>query len=181
MDPNQSRTCTASTISAPHWNRHSKMPILRTNSIKPAKAGTTNSQHFCSHSYHVGDYIWLDKRYFTDPVYKLKTSKKLSTRPFHPFKILELIGKNAVRVPFPDTIRAHNIVHVEHTKPHHLQPHDICVPRPQPAELHVDVNSHQGTKFSQSLSHRKPGCGCQFLALPAHALTKLNGSRLLMF
>lgn len=139
--------------------------------LAQARQSAYNSQKCRPHSYKVGDSVWLDKRFFTDPVYKLQTSKKLSARRFGPFKILELIGRNAVNVQFPDSIRAHNVVHVEHTKPHHQQPTEISVPRPSPALLHTDDNGHQVIEIGEILSHRKRGRGYQFLALPSNAPT----------
>lgn len=136
-----------------------------------ARQGAYNSQKCRPRSYKVGDSKWLDKCYFTDVVYRIQTSRKLSAKRFGPFKVLELIGKNAIRIELQDSTRAHDVVHVEHTKPHDIQPPDIgqdCAP---PAELHIDDNGDQVIEIGTFISHRRCGRGYQFLALPENSPT----------
>lgn len=48
-----------------------------------------------------------------------------------PFTVLELVGKNAVRLDFPENMRAHLVVLVENTKKRKQQPKDIGLAIPE--------------------------------------------------
>eukprot|EP00737_Agarophyton_chilense_P002170 gb/GEZJ01002467.1/.p1 GENE.gb/GEZJ01002467.1/~~gb/GEZJ01002467.1/.p1 ORF type:complete len:321 (-),score=19.04 gb/GEZJ01002467.1/:658-1620(-) len=70
----------------------------------------------------VGDEVWVSRKLFRDSYSKAQASAKLSARRVGPFRILGLVGNNAVHLDFPSHIRTHPIVHVSHTKPHRVQP-----------------------------------------------------------
>lgn len=66
--------------------------------LAQSRQSAYNAQKYRPHEFRPADMIWLDKRYITDAIYKIQTSKKLDSRRFGPFKILTLIGKNAVLI-----------------------------------------------------------------------------------
>lgn len=116
-------------------------------------------------SYNVGDFIWLDKRYFTDAVYKVQTPRKLSAKRIGSFEVMYLIRKDAIRIELPDSICAYDVVHIEHTKRHYIQPPDIVQDRAPPAELNTDHSGDQVIKISSIVLHRRCGRGYQLLAV----------------
>lgn len=136
-----------------------------------ARQSANNAQNYRPHSYRPGDFVWLNKKYFTDIVYRSQLSKKLGARRFGPFRILELVGKNAVRLDLPTSIRAHNVVHVEHTKPHVTQPPDISTERTPKAQLHFDEHGDQVIEIGAILGHKRKSNTFYFLALPANSPT----------
>ncbi len=58
---------------------------------------------------------------------KARPSSKLSTKSIGPFKILGLVGKNAIRLDLPPTMKVHPVINVSHTSPFHEQPSDTKV------------------------------------------------------
>lgn len=127
--------------------------------IAQARQSAYNSQTCIPHSYEVSDFIWLDKRYFTDAVYEAHTSQKLSTKRFGPFKVLYLIEKNSIHIELPDSICAHDVVHFKHTKLHCFQPLDIGQDRAQLAKLYADPNGHAVIEIGSFISYRWRGRG----------------------
>lgn len=92
-----------------------------------------------------------------------KESAKLGAKRFGPFKILELVGKNAVRLELPDCARIHPTFHVEHTCPYRTQPDDICTlggERPEPV---IWEDGDVQCVLEAILSHRKRVQGFHFL------------------
>lgn len=128
-----------------------------------ARQAAYNSKRYRPPNYSVGDEVWLSRKYFTDSASKVQKSRKLGVKRYGPFEIIELVGKNAIRLRFPDNIRAHPVVHVEHTARVSYQPPDIrqdiierpeSIPQPDGSSLiYVD----------KILSHRKRGKGYQWL------------------
>lgn len=115
--------------------------------------------------------MWLDKKYFTDVVYRSQTSKKLGAKYFGPFKIIELVGKNAIGIELPPQIRAHYVVHVEHTKKFVSQPREIAAELPKVAHLQVEDKGEQVIDIGKILAHKKKWKTYYFLALPRNAPT----------
>lgn len=76
--------------------------------------------------YQVGDQVLLSTSAFQDHYTRTRPSPKLGARRIGPFSIVELIGKNAVRLDLPDTMRIHPVINVSHTVPFHDQPEEIC-------------------------------------------------------
>ena len=102
-------------------------------------ATARNSAYACRkyqpHTYKVGEKIWLDKELFTDVIAKAQRSKKLHARRFGPFEVRELIGKNAIRLDLPPSVKIHPVVHVLNTTPCYDQSEDVSqpvLPRPDP-------------------------------------------------
>lgn len=132
--------------------------------LAKADQSARSSLKYKPHSYKPGDELWISKSLFKDAYSKSQVSDKLSAKRFGPFKVLELIGKNAVRLELPDHVKIHEVVNVMHTVPYHKQPVDISgsvVDKPDP------VPAVEGTEFvvDKILSHRKRGRGYQFLTL----------------
>ena len=63
-------------------------------------------------------------------VYKNSPSKKLLPRFGGPYPIKERIGKVAYKLEFPDSIRAHSVIHVSGLKPYHSTSDDLVKPPP---------------------------------------------------
>jgi len=121
-------------------------------------------------SYVKGSKVWLNRTLFTDAYSKSQTTDKLSAKRFGPFDVLELIGKNAIRLDLPSHLKIHPVVHVSHTIPFVSQPADIAhavPPRPTPVPA-IQGEEHVVDKI---LHHRKRGKGYQFLTLMKGAPT----------
>jgi hypothetical protein len=91
-------------------------------------------------------------------------SAKLTAKQFGPFRIVEQIGKNAVKLELSYHLRIHPVVHVIQTKPLYEQPLDISssVPvrrTPVPTALGPEY------KVEYILAHRRRGRGYHFLVL----------------
>ena len=78
--------------------------------------------------------------------------------------MIELIGRNAVRLELPSHLKIHPVVHVVHTTPFVEQPSDIGKPvTEQPAPVPT-VHGHEHV-VDKILQHRPRGRGFQFLTL----------------
>lgn len=130
-----------------------------------ARQAAYNSKRYTPPSYSVGDEVYLSKKLFTDSSSAARPSQKLSVRRVGPFRINEIIGKNAVRLTLPDNITIHPVVHVEHTARVYTQPSDICHPPPPQAQAFVDELGDLVAVMSRILSHRRRGRGYQVLTL----------------
>lgn len=139
--------------------------------LAQARQSAYNAQKYTPANLQPGADVWLDRKYFTDSYSALQPSRKLNARRYGPFKVLELIGKNAVCLQFPTHMRAHNVVHVEHERRFHSQPTDISNNGPGPSQPFVDEHGDTVVEIGQILGHRKKGRGYQFLALPKGAPT----------
>ena len=139
--------------------------------ISKASQSARNSLKYKPHSYKLGDKLWINKSLFKDSYSKSQVSDKLSARRFGPFKVLELIGKNAVRLELPSHVKIHDVINVFHTVPYSEQPEDISAPEvPVPEPVPTD----DGDEYivEEILNHRKRGKSFQFLTLwkgyPSH-------------
>ena len=72
--------------------------------------------------YKPGDQVWIDRALFRDAIAKTQISEKLTPKRYGPFTIVELIGKNALRLDFSSKVRLHPVIHVLHTTPFAAQP-----------------------------------------------------------
>lgn len=132
--------------------------------LAQARQATYINQRYRPPTYQLGDQVWLSRKYFTDSFSKTQTSRKLGVKRYVPFQITELIGKNAVRLAFPDNIKVNPVVHVEHTSIVLDQPPHLSQPRPvRPAPLPQDDGSTL-IYVDKILSNRKRGAGYQWLA-----------------
>lgn len=139
--------------------------------LAKARQKAKASVYYKEPSYEVEDEVWVSRKLFRDSYSKVQASAKLSARRFGPFRILELIGKNAVRLDFPSHIRTHPVVHVSYTKPHRSQPADFAQSS-RTAPVPVDPESLTPLfKVSRILAHRRRGRGYQWLPLMENART----------
>jgi hypothetical protein len=65
-------------------------------------------------SFKVGDMVMIDARYFATK----RPSKKLDHKKIGPVRITALVGKRAVRVELPPTMRQHNVFNVVSLEPY---------------------------------------------------------------
>lgn len=143
--------------------------------VAKARQSAYSANKTQAHPYKKGDLVWLDKVLFKDDVARVQDSNKLAAKRFGPFKILGLIGKNAVRLQLPENTRIHSVVHAEHTRPYRIQPEEIATesePRPTPV-----VCEDGGVEYvvGEILAHRLRGKKFKFLTLmkgaPRHEAT----------
>ena len=62
-----------------------------------------------------GEKIWISKSLLKDAYSKAQESDMLTSKRFGPFKILRLIGKNAVEIDLPSHLKIHKAINVMHT------------------------------------------------------------------
>ena len=85
--------------------------------VSKARQAAEASSLYQKPNYEIGSKLWLNKSLFNDAYSKSQESEKLSAKRFGPFKVVELIGRNAVRLELPDHFKIHPVVHVIHTTP----------------------------------------------------------------
>ena len=101
---------------------------------------------------------------FNDEYAKSQDSSKLTARRLGPYRILQLIGNNAVNLELPVHEKMHPVIYEAHTKPYSVQPHDIAVPVPQrPAPFPTSLGDEY--VVGKILVPRRPGRGFRFLTL----------------
>lgn len=132
-------------------------------SLVQARKAAYNSRKYTFPSFKVGDEMFLSRKLSTDASLAARPSMKLCVKKIGPFKITEIIGKNAVRVALPKNINIHPVIHVEHTIPAHHQPADISSPTPAPSQQYIDETGENVIEVEKILSHRRRGRGWQFL------------------
>lgn len=132
--------------------------------ISRARQAAQSSMRYSTPQYSVGDYVWLKNTLFMDAYSRSQESAKLRAKRFGPFRIVELVGKNAVKLELPDHLRIHPVVHVIHTTPHYDQPLDISSPVPvRPTPVPTALGPEY--EVESILAHRRRGRGYQFLTL----------------
>ena len=72
--------------------------------------------------YSIGEYVWLKSALFMNAFPRSQESSKLRAKRFGPFRIVELVGKNSMKLELPDHLRIHPVWHFIHTTPHFDQP-----------------------------------------------------------
>lgn len=60
-----------------------------------------------------------------DSLSRVQKSKKLGAIRNGPFRVEKMIGKNSIKLEFPEIMRSNSVVHVEPTTPFHEQHIDI--------------------------------------------------------
>lgn len=130
--------------------------------LAKARQTAQASLHSQIPNYKVGDKVWVSRKLFRDSYSKAQNSSK--ARRFGFFRILTLIGKNAVHFDFPSHMRIHPVIHVSHTKPHRVQPLGMSQPVRSTPFL-VSEGERPLFRVDRILSHRKRGRGYQWLAL----------------
>lgn len=139
--------------------------------LAKAKQIAEASVHYKRATYQVGDSVWVSHKLFRDSYSSAQQSSKLSARRYGPFKITELVGRNAVRLLLPRHIRIHPVVHVSYTKPHRSQPPDLAQKirsTPVPVDATAEIPLF---KVDRILGHRKRGRGYQWLTLMENSAT----------
>lgn len=101
-----------------------------------------NARKYTPPSYKIGDEVLLSKKLFTNTS-SVRPSPKLCVRRVGPFRVTEMLGKNAVRVTMPSHIQIHPAIHVEQTARVHSQQPAISTPYEPPAEPFVDKNDEE--------------------------------------
>ncbi len=99
------------------------------------------SSKFTPPAYEIGDYVMVSTRAFRDYYSRKRPSKKLQSKRIGHFLILELIGKNAVRLELPATMRVHPVINVSHTSMFFQQPEDISRARVPPLLQYLNTTT----------------------------------------
>lgn len=146
--------------------------------LAQARQAAYNNQRYCPPSYRVGNMVWLSRKYFTDAYSKSQTSRNLGVKRYGPFKITELIGKNAVSLDVPPNINVHPVIDVEQTARVIRQPDHLSQPQPSRPP---SIQQEDGTVLiyiEKIINHRKRSAGYQWLDTNTGArYTMPNGSR----
>ena len=71
-----------------------------------------NSKHV-AREYNVGDSVYLNSK----NINSTRSTKKLDWKFYGPYKIIDRIGKVAIRLDLPATIKIHNVFHVSLLEP----------------------------------------------------------------
>lgn len=127
----------------------------------------TAEKKFTAPSYRVGDLVLVDKMVLLDAYSRNRPSAKLQDKRLGPFKIIALIGKNALKLELPAAIRAHPVINVSFTRPYFRQPPDLSKPKPDPPPP-VILPSGPEEYVERILRHRRRGKGWQFLVQWLH-------------
>lgn len=133
--------------------------------LAQSRQAAYNGKRYTPPSYQVGDEIYLSKKLFTDSSSSARPSQKLSVRRIGPFKVIELIAKNAVKIELPKNINIHPVVHVEHTARVHRQDPELTHPAKERAHPYIDNMGEIVIEVERILAHRRRGKGWQFLTL----------------
>ncbi|XP_024654489.2 uncharacterized protein LOC106675134 [Maylandia zebra] len=107
-------------------------------------------------AYARGQKVWLSARDIP-----LRTdSRKLAPRFIGPFEVERVVGRSAVRLKLPSSLRVHPTFHVSQVKPVVVSP--LCPPpaAPPPARL---IGEHPAFTVRRILDVRRRGRGRQFL------------------
>lgn len=126
--------------------------------LPKARQSAYTAQRYRPETYKIREQVRPNKALVRGAFSKSQASDKLGAKRFGTFQILELVGKNAVRLDLPINVRIHPVVHVVHTNAFRGQPTDISWPvtlRPDP------VRSLTGMLFvvDRILAHRKTWTG----------------------
>lgn len=89
-----------------------------------------SSLKYKPHLYKPGDKVWINKSLFKDAYTKAQKSDKLSAKRFGPFTVIELIGKNAIRIKLPDNMKIYDVINIIHTVPVYSQDEEIASKQP---------------------------------------------------
>ena len=82
------------------------------------------------HTYKPEIMVSINNFLFKDAYYRSKKSDKLTSKQFWAFKIVHLIGKNAVEIELSDDPKTHNVGNVIHTVQYNEKPSDIAALKP---------------------------------------------------
>ena len=154
--------------------QHSLADAQYAYKLAEASQVAESSSRYKKPSYSVGDQVWLKQTLFRDEYAMSQTKDKFTARRYGPFRILKLIGKNALKPDLTYHIRIHPTVHVAHTRPFVERPSYIDNPLPAPLQP-VLRDGETEYEVEKILKHRRQGKGYQFLTLmkgdPTHEAT----------
>ena len=138
--------------------------------MSKARQAAEASSQYKKPEYTKGSQVWINKSLFKDAYSRSQDSDKLGAKRFGPFRVTEIIGRNAVRLELPNHLKIHPVIHVVHTTPFVEQPPDIAKPV---AERPAPVPTVHGVEevVEKILKHRSRGRGYQFLTLMKGAPT----------
>lgn len=117
----------------------------------------------------LGDHVWLSKDCFTDALSETEKRRRFSVNKCSAFKVMELIGKHAIKLELPNNVQCHPVLRVEHTGPLHEQRLDIGHLAEPRLDSVPDKEKTELGEIERSLQHRWQGKGCEWLALPRGA------------
>ncbi len=113
-------------------------------------------------TYAVGDQVLLRSSAYKDHYSRQRPSTKLNSRRIGPFKILALVGKNAIRLELPDSMKIYPVVNVSHTTRYEEQPAGICRPvAPPPPPIMGPLGEEY--EVESVLQHRRRNRSYEFL------------------
>lgn len=133
--------------------------------IAQARQPAYNQKCYMPPNCTVGDNVFLSRKLSTTAVSDAQLSQKIGVKRYGPFKSLELIGDNAVRLQLPNNIHTNPVIHVEHTNRAHRQPAAISNQPPPQAQPFIDASGELVIEVERVLAHRRGGKGFQFLTL----------------
>lgn len=120
------------------------------------------------------DKMLLKKTLFQDCYTRTRPSAKLSSKKFGPFEVLEIVGKNAIKLNVPPRYHIYPVVRVIHTEAYFEQPNDLANFKAKPSfdpAIYLRHPDHE-EEVEKILKYRKRGRGFQFLVkwrnLPDH-------------
>ncbi len=122
-----------------------------------------STSQFALPSYQVGDQVMLDTAVVEDPYSRERPSVKLKYKRIGPFKIIRLIGRNAVELLLPSTLRIHPVVNVSHTTRHFEQTSDIRSETTNTPLPPINPAYPDEFEVDRILRHRKHGNNYEFL------------------
>lgn len=137
--------------------------------LTQARQSAYNSRRCKPHNYSPGDQVWFDRRYFTNAAYKAKTSKKLGSKRFGPFRIEDSLERTLFKLLYRPTLAPMSLFTSSIQKKYKAQPSNISCPKPTPAQIRTDNNGDTITEIGEILSHRRGKNGYSILALSANA------------
>lgn len=131
--------------------------------LAQARQAAYNAKKYTPPSYDIGDEVYLSRKLFNDASSTARPSQKLCVRRVGPFKIVEIINRNAVKNDLPPDISIHPVVHVEHTARAYHQPDHIHASCPERARPFINDIGEEVIDVQAILAHRRKGRGWQFL------------------
>ena len=102
-------------------------------------------------TYNVGDVVMLS----TKNLRQKRPSRKLSHKFIGPFRIQDLVGKQAYRLTLPSSYQIHNVFHVSHLEPYERRHGDESAPILQPPELISDEEEYEVEEILGKRNYRK--------------------------
>ena len=100
--------------------------------------------------FKVGDLVLLS----TKNLKQRRPKRKLSHRYIGPFRVQDLVGKQAYRLHLPTNYRIHNVFHVSYLEPYSRRRNDVSTPKMPPPELIDDEEVYEVEAILQTQRHK---------------------------